>query len=264
MYELLGHSVYPFFMKAKTELLLYQLLWFGDQLTRPTFRNLSATFESWAYSAGLLQTIHRLEDEQFLETQGRSLERVVHLTEKGRQLLADDRNPETEWARDWDGIWRMVIFDIPESKRALRRKLRSTLHANHFGCFQQSVWVSPHPMDQINKIIRKKTPSLGNLTLMESRLISGEKDSDIVANSWDYSIINDNHASYIKHLQGNKKNSNVDHFIAKEKYLWESALKSDPLLPKELIPKGYLGRKAYRLRRSKLPEIMITLLTKPI
>ena len=249
-------------MKARTELLLYQLLWLGEQAAYPTFRKLSTSFESWAYTKGLIQAINRLEHKQLLETQGRSLDRVVRLTEKGQQLLIGNRNPENEWARDWDGTWNMVIFDIPESERSLRRKLRDVLRTNHFGCFQQSVWLSPHSLDSINESIRKATPGLGSLTLMESRLLSGQNNIDAAKSAWNFSHINSNYKAYIKHINlfGSKSHpKNTDNFIAKEKLLWETALSHDPLLPKQLIPRGYMGEKAYRLRKRKLPRIMDTI-----
>lgn len=250
-------------MKAKTELLLYHLLWLGDQLTRPTFRNLSASFETWAYSKGLQQTITQLESEQLLETQGRSLDRVIRLTEKGRQLLSGARDPETEWAREWDGAWRMVIFDIPESHRHLRRKLRDLLRANHFGCLQQSVWLTPHSMDSINKLVRKATPGLASLSLMECRPLPGNSNSDLVKGTWDFSKINAGYESYIEHIMqflANQVPTNADRFFAEEKLLWDTALKHDPLLPKQLIPNGYLGEKAWFLRKKKLPRIVKALL----
>jgi phenylacetic acid degradation operon negative regulatory protein len=250
-------------MKAKTELLLYQLLWLGDQLTRPTFRNLSASFETWAYSNRLQQTIRQLESKQLLETQGKSLDRVIRLTEKGRQLLSGARNPEAEWAKEWDGAWRMVIFDIPESHRRLRRKLRDILRANHFGWLQQSVWLSPHSMDSINKLIRKATPGLASLSLMDCHPLPGNSNSDLVKGAWDFSKINAGYESYIQHIKqfrANQITTNANRFFAEEKLLWDTALKHDPLLPKQLIPNGYLGEKAWCLRKKKLPRIVSALL----
>ena len=56
-------------MKAKTEELLYLLLWTADQLCRPTFRNLTDTFEQWAYRQGFHRQLWELERRQFLESQ---------------------------------------------------------------------------------------------------------------------------------------------------------------------------------------------------
>ncbi|MCF6314359.1 MAG: hypothetical protein L3J39_18065 [Verrucomicrobiales bacterium] len=255
-------------MKAQTELLLYQLLWTAEQLSFPTFRNLSTSFESWAYSKKLLRVVRRLESEHLLETQGGDcLDRVVLLTEKGRQMIVGDRDPEKEWQKAWDGIWRMVLFDIPETQRELRRELRGVLHAHHFGCFQQSVWLSPHTMDAINQMLAKKRAGLARFTLMEGRLLFGEKDTDVVASSWDFPKLNRKYEVYIqfvkKHLDNKKKSHqiiNSDNVLAMEKSLWESAVRLDPLLPEALLPKGYLGQKANSLRKKMVTMMMKALL----
>jgi DNA-binding transcriptional regulator PaaX len=46
----------------------------------------------------------------------------------------------------WDGKWRLILFDIPESKRATRDYLRSVL--KRAGCheFQRSMWMYPHKL----------------------------------------------------------------------------------------------------------------------
>jgi len=242
-------------MKAKTELLLYQLMWIGEQVVHPTINNLTTSFEAWTNKKALRQTIHRLEQQEYLETHGRSLDRVIRLTEKGRRLVAFERNPETEWRREWDGKWRLVLFDIPQSENFLRQKLRKLLKENHFGCFQRSVWLSPHPMDSINELVRKVAPGLASLSLMECRLLRGQSDAEVVKATWDYSRINENYKVYIDYLNRHPAKrilEDIDQFIVEEKRLWESALMHDPLLPKTLAPSEYLGKKAWYLRKRKL------------
>jgi phenylacetic acid degradation operon negative regulatory protein len=46
----------------------------------------------------------------------------------------------------WDGGWRMVFFDIPESKRSHRDYLRKVLKTVGFHEFQRSIWVYPFPV----------------------------------------------------------------------------------------------------------------------
>jgi predicted transcriptional regulator len=45
---------------------------------------------------------------------------------------------------DWDGGWRFIFFDIPESKRRYRDFLREVLKLIGFHELQKSVWVYPH------------------------------------------------------------------------------------------------------------------------
>ncbi len=46
-------------------------------------------------------------------------------------------------SEEWDGKWRIVIFDIPESKRTERQILRSILKRKGFVRLQYSVFVAP-------------------------------------------------------------------------------------------------------------------------
>ena len=117
-------------MKAKTELLLYRMGWVLDRMMHPSFRNMDQSFESWAYQSGCLRQIQSLESQRLVESKpddGRSGKRVYRLTELGRLAALGGRDPEQEWARRWDGLWRMVLFDVPESERRVRGSLRQVL-----------------------------------------------------------------------------------------------------------------------------------------
>lgn len=46
----------------------------------------------------------------------------------------------------WDGKWRMVIFDIPENAHKYRDRLRNLLKGLGFKYLQGSVWISPYPL----------------------------------------------------------------------------------------------------------------------
>ena len=67
-------------------------------------------------------------------------ELMLKLTDKGREQAVWVGAKLTD--KKWDGIWRLVIFDIPESKRGVRDLLRSTLKQWGFVHWQQSVWAS--------------------------------------------------------------------------------------------------------------------------
>ena len=54
-------------MDTKTEELLCMLLWACETFSRPTFRNLTESFEGWAYRNGFLRQLQRLEKQQWIE-----------------------------------------------------------------------------------------------------------------------------------------------------------------------------------------------------
>lgn len=65
---------------------------------------------------------------------------VVRLTDQGNEkaILAKLMINNEKW----DGKWRVVIFDIPEKRRAVRDLLRCKLKAWDFRYLQKSVWAS--------------------------------------------------------------------------------------------------------------------------
>lgn len=73
----------------------------------------------------------------------------VELTEKGKRKAMQLRFDDLTIAKpkNWDGIWRIVIFDIPNKKTNARDALRFKLRDLGFYQLQKSVWVFPYPCD---------------------------------------------------------------------------------------------------------------------
>src|SRR3989338_460164 len=67
---------------------------------------------------------------------------VVTLTDHGTGLLARIKPVR-------DGVWKIVIFDIPEKQRKIRNHLRNKLKTLGFKKWQESIWVSPFALDQM-------------------------------------------------------------------------------------------------------------------
>lgn len=87
--------------------------------------------------ASLSQALKRLREGGLIELV--SDEKIAYrLTDKGREkaMLASLNFSEKEW----DGKWRLAIFDVPEKRRQARDLLRSKLKQWGFIHFQQSVW----------------------------------------------------------------------------------------------------------------------------
>lgn len=91
--------------------------------------------------ASLAQALKRLREKGFVErvTEKDEGKIILRLTEAGREfLLLEKSDDEIEW----DGKWRVVVFDIPEKQRTIRNILRSRLKMWGFSPWQQSVWAS--------------------------------------------------------------------------------------------------------------------------
>src|SRR5687768_3189167 len=122
-------------MHEKAEEFLNTLLWGMDMLARPTLRNLTSSYEAWAYRNGFHQQVRRLEQANLITREQRDIEAQVYsLTKAGRLRALGGRDPEERWARPWDATWRSVMFDLPARGNFLRHKLRRLLQLHHFGC----------------------------------------------------------------------------------------------------------------------------------
>jgi phenylacetic acid degradation operon negative regulatory protein len=169
-------------MQPKIEEFLNLLLWSADLLARPTFRNLTDSYESWAYRNGLMRQVATLERQQLLERDTNSPDdRLYRLSAQGRLHVLGGRDPEERWARPWDGQWRLVLFDVPTGQNSQRERLRRYLRDKGFGYVQNSVWITPDPLMEERQILGGGKINVESLLLLEARPCAGESDAEIVA-----------------------------------------------------------------------------------
>ncbi len=126
-------------------------------------------------------TVRRLESKGFIQRGIMEDEVCIKLTELGVKKLEEKRNRRKEKAllnlkakqERWDGKWRIVIFDIPETNKRIRQALRETLKVLEFWPLQKSVWISKK---DYTKEVRKWVEDLG---LSKHILIFETKDLGI-------------------------------------------------------------------------------------
>jgi phenylacetic acid degradation operon negative regulatory protein len=244
-------------MKANTEEFLNLLLWSADLLARPTFRNLTDSYEGWAYRHGSLKQVSRLEQRQLIERDaGSPHDRLYRLSAQGRLHVLGGRDPEVRWARHWDGQWRLVLFDVPKGKNAQRERLRRYLHDKCFGYLQKSVWITPDSLEEERRIIGEGHINVESLLLLEARPCAGESDAEIVKGAWDFERINRRYARHLQvlderpsgALRSEAASKALLRWAAAEREAWLDGVTNDPLLPARILPSHYLGQQSWRRR----------------
>ncbi len=246
-------------MRSKTVDFLNGMLWILSVASRPTMRNLMGGYESWAYSTGWERQLNALEESGHVESRAMGADprnRVYRLSAKGRVAALGGRDPEACWARPWDGMWRMVLFDIPEERGTERWKLRRYLRSREFGYLQNSVWISPHPVELERSILEKGKIHAESFTVLEGRPAAGESDMDLVEGAWDFEEINKRYRCFEEVLREVPKLKLLDESAAvdlrdwwrREREAWIDAVSIDPLLPRALWPEGYRGEIAWQAR----------------
>ena len=92
------------------------------------------------------QTVKRLEKSGYIKIRKQNGKEKIVITQKGkRKVLEYDFNKmKLKIPKKWDGLWRMVIFDIPEDRKSVRNAISYKLKDLGFYPLQKSVFVFPH------------------------------------------------------------------------------------------------------------------------
>lgn len=200
------------------------------------------------------RSLDYLRTKGFVETRRDATGWICALTAAGRARLSRGVDPAERWARRWDGRWRQVIFDIPVRQKGLRVKLLRWLRANRFGYLQDSVWVTPDPLDLSHSAFRNLHVMADMAVFMESRVVAASSNRAVVASSWDLGRMTKAYARHARFLSAARAGppstpSELGKTLCEEDRLWHAALGADPLLPKVLWPEPYPGVGALAARR---------------
>ena len=174
------------------------------------------------------------------------LETVYQITPKGEKEI--DRTLSSLKEKDkWDGRWRLVIFDIPETQRDVRDRLRRALKRLGMGILQASVWITPNDIKNEVQEIETKLGLESKLKYFEiSR--NNNLDQKIITKSWDLNELTDQYRKFNfiaeRILKTIAKDPNP-RFTAK-KLIFEYALilKKDPILVAEFRKQDELRHQA--------------------
>jgi len=92
------------------------------------------------------QSIQNLEKNKFIRHYKRGEEDVIEITKKGRKKFLQYNFKEIKIMKPkkWDGLWRVVMFDIPENKKRIRGAINHKLKELGFYPMQKSVFIHPH------------------------------------------------------------------------------------------------------------------------
>lgn len=98
----------------------------------------------------------RLAQKGYVRLEGAGEQRRVRITERGKEYFHSRRDTllHRPQKRRWDGYWRIVMFDIPQTERRERDLLRRELSEVGFKKLQGSVWISPDECEEYIKLLK--------------------------------------------------------------------------------------------------------------
>lgn len=146
-------------VKQKVLLLLYAGIAFGFSYSyRRQWRILSGVAKEWSAinKRHLQDEIRKLYQSKLIEKKENPDGSItILLTQKGKlKALTYHLQKISVKFREWDGKWRIVVFDIPEKLRRRRDALREKLKELGFYELQKSCFIFPHECkDEIDFLI---------------------------------------------------------------------------------------------------------------
>lgn len=117
----------------------------------------SSTENDQSKSYAVTRALKNMAENGLVETLHSDNDTYLRITKEGRQKLISLKLDEDTVIvpSTWDGKWRMVLIDIPESRKNERESLRYLLKKAGFVCLKNSAWISPFPLEYLFMNIKK-------------------------------------------------------------------------------------------------------------
>lgn len=108
-------------------------------------------------------------------TYSKNGERVLSLTPKGKFEALLRHGVYTQQKKKWDKVWRVVIFDVPNTKSKTRIELRKAIRQYGFKVLQKSVWVYPYECDDFIAVLKGHLEVSQDVLYMKVQYIENQK-----------------------------------------------------------------------------------------
>ena len=132
--------------------------------------DLAGTLERAAQRRKLARAIREIHRRRYVKIVKRHGRVCLEITERGRKALLPYTLHGLAIAppEQWDGKWRVVLFDIPEKERSSRDVLRKHLRNTGFFQLQRSAFVLPYPCFHALDLIIQSVNAAPYVTFFET------------------------------------------------------------------------------------------------
>lgn len=148
-------------------------------ITYPLYRDVERALAKASYAKPAIQTtIKRLVYRQYLKIQEKEGGHVVVITERGKRRVLDYRLQRVgiPVPTKWDGRWRTIIFDIPNTRKTAREVFRGGLKRLGFQMLQESVAIHPFPCRDEAYLLAATYGVLPYVRFLEVTLVDPDED----------------------------------------------------------------------------------------
>lgn len=120
-------------------------------------------------------TLHKTDQSSF-----------ARLTSSGRHKLRSLRLSENThlMPMGWDGKWRIVILDIPESEKEKRNALRYILKKAGFALLKNSVYISPHQFEHMLESMKEDLELTTEISIIVTDYLDASSEDEFRKAFW--------------------------------------------------------------------------------
>ncbi|MFJ2787132.1 MULTISPECIES: PaaX family transcriptional regulator C-terminal domain-containing protein [unclassified Streptomyces] len=209
--------------------------------------------------------VKRLVAEGLFTQEGRGRRAVLRaVAEPSGPLAPDVSSVRLAYRQDqglapWDGVWHLFAFAVPESARAARDALRDALLGLGAAPLQGGLYVTPHPVEPL---VEQRAGQLGVasqlacLTSTDLRIGAPAEPRELAAALWPLDGIAARYGELaaaardcLDRLEGPEPPTGPERLMLAVRLaaVFTRAMRPDPLLPPELLPRPWPGARAREL-----------------
>jgi len=137
----------------------------------PEFRNLDVENRY-----AITRSLKGLRDAGLIENISSPQNEYARLTKEGKKKVNTLKldNDTTLVNISWDGLWRIILLDLPEDRKSERESLRYLLKKAGFVCLKNSAWISPYPYEHLFTNIKKDLGLTTEMMIIVTEFIDDE------------------------------------------------------------------------------------------
>lgn len=238
--------------KLKHEL-LELACWFGNLPRTKAQAVFSLLDEGKSKVRSVKVSLEKYYKEGYLEKIIENGETLFRITEDGRKRNVHNPLDVNPYSQRWDGYWRVIIYDIKEIRKMDREALRRKLIQKGFGCYQDSVWISPWEVTfEIERLIEHRHLE-GQVFVLKTERLGIDDEKALVEKTWKLSKLNQTYQDFIKYYKQEEERiqKTLQDRQTKKAALgiladraineYKMILTIDPSIPSDLLPDDWLG-----------------------
>ena len=199
------------------------------------------------------KAVHRSVKSGVLEVRREGREARCRVTAAGKKLFREGAERVFGFRADsprWDGRWLVVTVTVPESQRAQRHYLKTRFTWAGLGSPMQGVWITPHVDTAVEAIVGRLDLASEVCSYVGPFGPVG-REAAMVAAAWDIDALEAMYRDFIQRFDVKRPRSPSALFALYVNMVqaWRPFPFLDPRLPRQFLPRPWIGRRAAELLR---------------